>query len=119
MQGEASLKGFHMGKGLFTPTTGEFESICATVDETHNCRFLTADQAAEFLGGLNSRTVSRWAREAYLPSYPIGEGKRRLWRFLESDLKQWMLSRRTGQSTDIHGCEYTTRSHRCSHKETP
>jgi hypothetical protein len=64
MQGEASLKGFHMGKGLFTPTTGEFESICATVDETHNCRFLTADQAAEFLGGLNSRTVSRWAREA-------------------------------------------------------
>jgi excisionase family DNA binding protein len=60
-------------------------------------RFLTAEEAAEYLGGLNSRTVTRWAREGYLPSYPIGEGKRRLWRFLESDLERWMLSRRTGQ----------------------
>lgn len=50
-----------------------------------------------FLGGLNSRTVTRWAREGYLPAYPIGEGKRRLWRFLQSDLEQWMLARRTGR----------------------
>jgi len=82
-------------------------------------RFLTALEASEFLGGLNSRTVTRWAREGYLPSYPIGEGKRRLWRFLENDLERWMLSRRTGKITDIHACEYTIRSHRCSHKETP
>jgi excisionase family DNA binding protein len=59
-------------------------------------RFLTPDEAAAFLGGLNSRTVTRWAREGYLPAYPIGEGKRRLWRFLESDLERWMLGRRTG-----------------------
>jgi len=64
-----------------------------------NRRFLTAEQAAEFLGGLNSRTVTRWAREGYLPSYPIGEGKRRLWRFLEDDLETWMISRRTGVHT--------------------
>src|SRR5215469_3704050 len=63
-----------------------------------NQRFLDPEQAAGFLGGLNSRTVTRWAREGYLPPYPIGEGKRRLWRFLESDLEVWMLSRRTGQS---------------------
>jgi len=62
-----------------------------------NQRFLDPEQAAGFLGGLNSRTVTRWAREGYLPAYPIGEGKRRLWRFLESDLEQWMLARRTGQ----------------------
>ena len=62
-----------------------------------NQRFLDPEQAAGFLGGLNSRTVTRWAREGYLPAYPIGEGKRRLWRFLERDLEQWMLSRRTGQ----------------------
>lgn len=61
-------------------------------------RFLDAEQAAAFLGGLNSRTVTRWAREGYLPAYPIGEGKRRLWRFTEPDLERWMLSRRTGQS---------------------
>jgi excisionase family DNA binding protein len=80
--------------------------------ETRN-RFLTSDQAAEFLGGLNSRTVTRWAREGYLPSYPIGEGKRRLWRFLENDLENWMLSRRTGASADtlISAADAPTRGH--------
>jgi excisionase family DNA binding protein len=82
-------------------------------------RFLTPIEASEFLGGINSRTVTRWAREGYLPAFPVGEGKRRLWRFLESDLEAWMLSRRTGQTSDIQAFEYTTRSHRCSHKETP
>jgi excisionase family DNA binding protein len=59
-------------------------------------RFLTSEEAAAFLGGMNHRTVTRWAREGYLPAIPVGEGKRRLWRFLESDLECWMLSRRTG-----------------------
>jgi len=71
-------------------------------------KFLTPKQAAEYLGGLNDRTVTRWAREGYLPSYPIGEGKRRLWRFLASDLEQWMLARRTGQiSIDIQAAADT------------
>ena len=65
--------------------------------EPRTRRFLTPKEAAAYLGGLNSRTVTRWAREGYLPSYPVGEGKRRLWRFLEGDLERWMLSRRTGQ----------------------
>ena len=59
-------------------------------------RFLNPEEAAAHLGGLNSRTVTRWAREGYLPAYPIGEGKRRLWRFLECDLDNWMRARRTG-----------------------
>lgn len=58
-------------------------------------RFLNPEDAATFLGGLNSRTVTRWAREGYIPAFPIGEGKRRLWRFLEADLKAWMIARRT------------------------
>jgi len=57
-------------------------------------RYITAEQAAAYLGGLNSRTVSRWAREGYLPAIPIGEGKRRLWRFIEADLDSWMEHRR-------------------------
>src|SRR6476660_7780562 len=77
-------------------TSEVIESICAAATETCTRRFLTPDEAAEFLGGLNSRTVTRWAREGYLPAFPIGEGKRRLWRFLETDLEQWMLSQRTG-----------------------
>jgi excisionase family DNA binding protein len=71
-------------------------------------RFLSPEQAADYLGGLNSRTVTRWAREGYLPAYPIGEGKRRLWRFLEADLERWMLSRRTGQfSIDLQAAADT------------
>ena len=66
-------------------------------------KFLNAEEAAEYLGGMNSRTVVRWAREGYLPAYPIGEGKRRLWRFLEADLEVWMLSRRTGTLTAATG----------------
>jgi excisionase family DNA binding protein len=58
--------------------------------------FLTPAEAARFLGGINSRTITRWAREGYLPAIPVGEGKRRLWRFRECDLEQWMLSRQTG-----------------------
>ena len=60
-------------------------------------KFLTPAEAAKYLGGLNPRTVTRWAREGYLPSYPIGEGKRRFWLFRESDLVKWLLSRRTGK----------------------
>jgi excisionase family DNA binding protein len=82
-----------MGFVLGRPEVPGF--TCGSVS-TVAVKFLTADQAAEYLGGLNSRTVSRWAREGYLPAYPIGEGKRRLWRFLEADLQAWMLSRRRG-----------------------
>jgi excisionase family DNA binding protein len=59
-------------------------------------KFLDPAEAANYLGGLNPRTVTRWAREGCLPSYPIGEGKRRLWRFLRADLEEWMLARRQG-----------------------
>ena len=72
------------------------ESFNSCDIQSRSRRFLTPEEAANFLGGLNSRTVTRWAREGYLPSYPIGEGKRRLWRFLEADLETWMISRRTG-----------------------
>ena len=38
--------------------------------------FLNAEQAAEFLGGLNSRTVTRWSREGYprLCPWPSANG---------------------------------------------
>jgi excisionase family DNA binding protein len=80
------------GKLLPWPSEQTFDiSACAD-----SAKFLTADEAAAYLGGLNSRTVTRWAREGYIPAIPIGEGKRRLWRFLETDLEEWMLSRRQG-----------------------
>jgi excisionase family DNA binding protein len=71
-------------------------SIYEEKDTANRRRFLTPTEASEFLGGINSRTLTRWAREGYLPAFPVGEGKRRLWRFLESDLEAWMKGRRTG-----------------------
>jgi predicted site-specific integrase-resolvase len=71
--------------------------------------FLNAEQAVQHLGGLNPRTLTRWARESYIPAYPIGEGKRRLWRFRAEDLDAWMLARRNSASAAI-----VVDSHRCS-----
>ena len=78
-------------------------------------QFLTTHEAADYLA-VNTRTVARWAREGYLPAYPIGEGKRRLWRFLERDLDQWFLLRQTGGSAVDPSMEARTldASHRCS-----
>jgi len=88
-------------EATYAPIPALIDSLCAVADEPRPLvrRFLTPEEAADYLGGLNSRTVTRWAREGYLPAFPVGEGKRRLWRFLESDLEYWMLSRRTGQGT--------------------
>lgn len=57
-------------------------------------RFLTPEALLPSLGVINPRTLTRWAREGYIPAIPIGECKRRLWRFLQSDLEAWMISRR-------------------------
>ena len=67
---------------------------------TVNTPYLTTETAAAHLGAIHPRTIARWAREGYLPAIPVGEGKRRLWRFLKADLDEWMLSRRT----KIHPC---------------
>jgi excisionase family DNA binding protein len=75
-------------------SSGVIDSIQGCAERAE--KFLTPQEAATYLGGLNARTVTRWAREGYLPSYPVGEGKRRLWRFLQTDLEGWMLARRQG-----------------------
>ncbi|MGP8260086.1 MAG: helix-turn-helix domain-containing protein [Acidobacteriaceae bacterium] len=53
---------------------------------------MTPQEAADFLG-LDEKTVTRWARSGYLPGHPIGEGKRKYWRFLESELREWLLAK--------------------------
>jgi excisionase family DNA binding protein len=88
---------------MFEPLSDPGRDLCAAAE-----KFLTPEEAAAYLGGLNSRTVTRWAREGYLPAYPLGEGKRRLWRFLECDLDGWMRARRTGEfPLEIKACADT------------
>ena len=53
---------------------------------------LTASAAAAYLG-LDVKTITRWARQGYLPAHPLGEGKRKFWRFLKSELLDWLASK--------------------------
>jgi predicted site-specific integrase-resolvase len=50
---------------------------------------LDADEAAQVLK-MDSKTLVRWARLGYVPAHPMGEGKRKLWRFLEHELLEWL-----------------------------
>lgn len=47
--------------------------------------FVDADEAGKFLS-LNRRRILELARAGKLPGHPIGEGKRRVWRFRLSEL---------------------------------
>lgn len=53
---------------------------------------LDAKNAALILK-MNSRTLVHWARRGYVPAHPLGEGKRRIWRFFESELLEWVRDR--------------------------
>ncbi len=58
-----------------------------------NAAPLDAIEAARIVG-MNSRTLVRWARRGYVPAHPLGEGKRRIWRFFESELLEWVEQQR-------------------------
>jgi hypothetical protein len=51
--------------------------------------FVDAVVAGGYLG-LHPETVRRKARKGILPGHPLGEGKRKKWRFLLSELDTWL-----------------------------
>jgi excisionase family DNA binding protein len=55
-------------------------------------RPMTPQGAAAYFG-LDVKTITRWARQGYLPAHPLGEGKRRFWRFLEHELAAWLAAK--------------------------
>ncbi len=55
-------------------------------------RVLDATEAAALVR-MDSRTLIRWARLGYVPAHPLGEGKRRLWRFSEDEIIDWYKRR--------------------------
>jgi predicted site-specific integrase-resolvase len=59
---------------------------------------LDPKQTAELLC-LDVKTVQRWARCGYLPAHPLGEGKRRFWRFFEHELLAWIAAKGMGRVT--------------------
>ena len=50
-------------------------------------------EAAQFLGGLHSKTVQRMARRGELPHYRIGK----YYRYRASELSQWLMVHSSGQ----------------------
>lgn len=56
---------------------------------------LNPAQAAKVLQ-MDHRTLIYWARRGYVPAHPMGEGKRKMWRFVESELVEWVKEQRNG-----------------------
>ncbi|WP_103935428.1 helix-turn-helix domain-containing protein [Bryocella elongata] len=54
--------------------------------------FVDAAEASQFVR-LHPATVQRLAREGALPGHPLGNGRRRRWRFRISELQDWLSSR--------------------------
>jgi excisionase family DNA binding protein len=74
---------------------GDVAIMQVKTNSTTATRPLTPIEAADYLG-LDVKTITRWARQGYLPAHPLGEGKRKFWRFLETELSDW-LSAKTNQ----------------------
>jgi excisionase family DNA binding protein len=74
-------------------TTGMSERV--EVQAPKIARPMTPKKAAEYLG-LDEKTITRWARCGYLPAHPLGEGKRKFWRFLEPELEEWLAAKNNG-----------------------
>jgi excisionase family DNA binding protein len=65
-----------------TPQTVQQSTWEFYVDETIAAKFLSVEPI----------TIVRWARAGRIPAHPLGGGPRRKWRFLLSELDEWMKS---------------------------
>lgn len=54
--------------------------------------YYSAEDLAGFLQ-IHPKTLLRMAREGKIPAHPFGDGQRKRWRFLLSEVDAWMRSR--------------------------
>ena len=54
--------------------------------------YVDAAEAARFLS-LHPRTLQQLARAGIVPAHPLGSGPRKFWRFLLSELDDWLRAR--------------------------
>jgi excisionase family DNA binding protein len=64
--------------------------------------YVTAKEGASFLG-IHPKTLMRLARQGMVPAYSLSDGSRRHWRFLLSELDEWMRLR-------VHSTSHPVRS---------
>lgn len=61
--------------------------------------FVNASEAGDYLE-LHPATVQRFAREGVIPAHPVAGRKRRHWRFLRSELAEWLRTKGHGNPDD-------------------
>lgn len=54
--------------------------------------YVAAAEAAKFLS-IHPRTLAQMARQGDIPAHSLGNGQRRVWRFLLSELDVWLRER--------------------------
>ena len=59
--------------------------------------FVDADKAATFLS-LSRKHILKLAVRGLMPAHPLGFAQRKTWRFLLSELRDWMLSNGSSRS---------------------
>jgi excisionase family DNA binding protein len=69
---------------------GTIEKLMESVQQ--NSSWLTATEAAEYLK-VQTRSLLLWVRQGKLQAYALSGTKRRIWRFLKTDLDAALLSR--------------------------
>lgn len=60
--------------------------------------FVNASEAGDFLE-LHPATVQRFARQGLIPAHPVAGGRRKHWRFLRSELADWLRARSREKET--------------------
>jgi excisionase family DNA binding protein len=61
--------------------------------------YIEASQAAAYLS-MTRKTLLKKARAGGLPGHPLGEGRRKMWRFRISELDRWMQTEVTSGSDE-------------------
>lgn len=93
-------------QSVVTPTSGVPPITSDNIPETHRdhtpryrsgaaSRILTPVQAAELLC-CDDKTITRWARQGYIPAHPVGQLKKKYWRFFEDELVAWLMDQKNG-----------------------
>ena len=79
-------------------SSGEWSDTVNTVEASEP--FVTPEEAAVFLR-ISPVTVRKMAREGCLPAHPIGNGLRKRWRFLISELASHMSCRVQSEPSSV------------------
>lgn len=61
--------------------------------------YIEAGRAADYLS-MSRKTLLKKARSGRLPGHPIGDGRKKMWRFRISELDHWMQTEVTSGSDE-------------------